>query len=517
MLLIPALILALVYIGLFVGLALTRLSYPFELEWMEGGSLQHLSRLLAGEPLYPPPGLEFVPFPYPPLYYHAAALFTPLFGAGFLALRTLSLLSALGVHLLIYYMVKRETGRWQLGVISAGIFAATYRASGAYFDIARIDSFFLLLALASVCLLRFRRDRPGLMLAALFAFLAVMTKQTGLALLGPSLLWCAFVDWGSHGWQLTRWRRLIFFGLPSLLSVALATWWLEVSSGGQFLFYILGAQQGHDIRFHMIPYFFGMDLFAVLPVSVLALVLGLLIVSWRRQRVGALFYGLLSLGIVVSCLVPRVKVGGALNNLIPVHAWLAILGGVAAGHLLNAGQAGTSWLRGWIGPAIAVGLALQLVWLRYDPAIVLPSARDRAAGERVVERLRRVEGEVLVPAQGYLAGMAGKRVFAHQMPVDDLSRSGLPGAEALRGEFRQAIDEQRFEIIIDSTSHFLRHYPDDRVLQARYRVLGPVLQQHDLLKPLSGWRVGLGEVWVPRESAAAVGPRASLFQRLFIE
>ena len=46
---------------------LLRLSYPLDLEWMEGGILTHALRLGRGLPLYAEPSVDFVSFLYTPL------------------------------------------------------------------------------------------------------------------------------------------------------------------------------------------------------------------------------------------------------------------------------------------------------------------------------------------------------------------------------------------------------------------------------------------------------------------
>jgi hypothetical protein len=50
----------------FTSVALRRLPYPYELEWMEGGIVTHVRVVLAGEPLYSAPSLDFTPFIYAP-------------------------------------------------------------------------------------------------------------------------------------------------------------------------------------------------------------------------------------------------------------------------------------------------------------------------------------------------------------------------------------------------------------------------------------------------------------------
>lgn len=57
------------YIGLYLYTAISRLSYPFALEWVEGNTYLHVLRVLQGKPIFGPPNFEFIPMIYPPLYY----------------------------------------------------------------------------------------------------------------------------------------------------------------------------------------------------------------------------------------------------------------------------------------------------------------------------------------------------------------------------------------------------------------------------------------------------------------
>ena len=49
-------------IALYAGIAILRMRYPFELEWMEGGMVDHVGRLLSGRPWYAKPSLYFVSY-----------------------------------------------------------------------------------------------------------------------------------------------------------------------------------------------------------------------------------------------------------------------------------------------------------------------------------------------------------------------------------------------------------------------------------------------------------------------
>ncbi len=484
-------------IALFAWCVAQRIVHPFELEWMEGGSLQHLVRLAEGLPLYPAPSLEFVPFPYPPLFYYAALPLAPLFGFELMALRVVSVLSTLTTAGLLAMLVRFETGRPAIAVAAAGLFLATYLESGAYMDVARLDAFFVMLSLAGVAVLRMRDDLVGWVLVGLLVAVATLTKQTAPAIFAPLILWAFLRDRllvAEHNRGMAR--VCVAGGLASAVVLA-AGLWIGSGQNSHFFQYILGAQAGHEIRWSMVPSFFAVDLFYTLPVVTTVAAWGL----WRYANRGVFwFYAALFAGVVAASIVPRVKVGGAMNNLIPLHAAAVLLGCVGWGLWSNA-RGGSKDASQPSSPAFArlamLGLVAQFVWLGFDPRIALPREGDLEAGVRFVEQLRRIEGDVLMPAHGYLAEMAGKRVFAHQMPVDDIEDSGLAEARALRDAFATAITERRFALVVDATDSFLERYPNDHVLKENYRLRGPVFEAPRTLIPRSGWPVSPGRVWTP--------------------
>jgi hypothetical protein len=159
--------------------------YPYELEWMEGGMVAHVGRVLAGRPLYAPPSLEFVSFLYPPGYYLAAAAVAKLTGLGFFPLRLLSFLSSLSTFAVIVTLAKRETESWTHGLVAAGVFAATYVRAGGWLDLARLDSFYVLLLLGSILALRHATFRGGEVLAGLLFAAAFFTKQSAVVVVVP--------------------------------------------------------------------------------------------------------------------------------------------------------------------------------------------------------------------------------------------------------------------------------------------------------------------------------------------
>ena len=176
-------------IAAYLWVTLHRIGYPFELDWMEGGSVELAARAAAGHSLYSPPSLAFVGWTYTPLYYWVAAAVAQLTAIGFLPLRLVSLLASLVSMTTLGWIVTRETGDRIAGLAAAGLFAATFQISGAWFDIGRVDSLFLALTLLALAWGRSARSVHGGVALGVLAFLAFFTKQTALLALLPVLIY----------------------------------------------------------------------------------------------------------------------------------------------------------------------------------------------------------------------------------------------------------------------------------------------------------------------------------------
>lgn len=116
--------------------------------------------MLSGKTVYPAPSVDFAPFIYNPFYYYVAAPFCAVFGLQMFPLRLLSFIASLASFLLLYLSVEKHTGKPVPGMLAAGLFAGTFAASGAWFDLARIDSLYLALILAAGYLLIGPHERP---------------------------------------------------------------------------------------------------------------------------------------------------------------------------------------------------------------------------------------------------------------------------------------------------------------------------------------------------------------------
>ena len=415
---------AAVPIAAYLFVAVRRLGYPYELEWMEGGSLEWIRGWAdGGAPLYGPPSLERTPWAYPPLYPALSAAVAQLTGWGLLPLRLVSLLASLVALGLLVALGRRLAGGRVAGVTAAGVYAATYLPSGLWFDTGRVDSLLVALLLAAIwTALRANGIGGGIALGVLLT-LAAATKQNALFLAAPLLL----------GLLLTRRRAGIAATATHVLlllgGVALAQAWTD----GWFGDYVIGLLLGHPIVAHQVVTFWLVDLGALLAPTML-----LLVVAARRQGVGrtaiamvrsrgwasghpdAVLVGLAVVGLLGAGWVGRLHSGGAANVLMPAYAAYALLAGLAVAALSRPEPTphAERTARQVVGFALTAQVAVSVPFF----GAALPSGADRVAGQEVVAAIARLPGRVLLLDHPHYLTLAGQAPNAHLVAVGDLLR-----------------------------------------------------------------------------------------------
>ncbi|MFH1038219.1 MAG: glycosyltransferase family 39 protein [PVC group bacterium] len=467
-------------IAAYLWTALHRIAYPYELEWMEGAIVDECGQLLNGSPLYREPDLQYVPFIYPPLYFLLSAAAMRIFGLGFLAPRLVSLLASFGTMVLLYAIIKRETNLVSAGVLSAGLFAAAYRATGSWMDIARVDSLFIFW-IALGAFVAGRRD-SGLwapILTAVLLSAAFFTKQVALA---PAL--AIGVYYISAGWK----RFLLYLGALALFAGG-GTLLLNACYGGWYVYYVFLLSSRHAIRMDQVRDFLYGDIIGTFPVMFgLSLVSPLLLLKDRRplrEGVPGMLYYLLGASLFLVSLVGRGNVNSYVNTLLPAAFAFALLCGWTWGRV-SAGKGRGSVIA---GPAVGLCLAVQFIMLGYLPAARIPRDTDRQAGDILIAYIKSVEGDVLLPFHGYLPRLAGKESSAHWTAVLDLllamkDREGDPARLWLK-EFERAIREGRYDyIILDREDWF------PGLLKSRYARTGTIFGDAPVFYPVTGypWR-----------------------------
>jgi len=398
-----------------------RLTFPFELEWMEGASLMHVRRLALGLPLYVQPSLDFVPFAYPPFYYYVCLAFVRLAGETFTAMRLASVLATTSTLTLIWLTVKRHSGNLA-GMLAAGVFAGCYALSDGWLDLGRVDALYVALLAATWFVAADARTTRQWTVTAFLASLAFFTKQ-------PAPL--ALLPLGALLLVNERKQAIVFVTISILVSTALF-FALNRSTNGWYAYYVFRiprlrmAVSGGGER---VLSFWTADL---LPVGI-AIIAGVYAAirerHWRHAALAA--------GCVGSSWMARLE-GGAWNNaVLPAYLAASILFGL----WLRPSRQVSFWVMG-----IATA---QLAMLLYDPRPFIPTQANRAAGAAIVRELKNLPEPLLVLDHNSWSSLAGRREYAHGWAITDVLWADQSAvSRSLQDEVRTAISSQAFGAIV---------------------------------------------------------------------
>ncbi len=472
---------SLYFIGLYLFVALSRIHYPFELEWMEGGMVDHIRRVLSGRLLYGPPSLEFGPVIYPPLYFYIGAAVSLWLGVGFLPLRLVSLLASLGCFGIIFQWVRKETGKVGPGLFAAGLYAATFPLSGAWFDIARVDSLFLFLLLGALYWALFADRLSLVLLSALTLTLAGLTKQTGFFMAAPLTVYFFF----------TRPKYCFFFMLTAAAWIGGSHLVLNQIHAGWYQYYLFEVPHQHEIYWKSLRSFWRNDLLQPMGIACGFGCLYLIRILFKTSRQKAFFYWTVGAGMLTITALSRAHSQAYRNVLFPAYALIAIL---AALGITNVTEARSSTRY----PLLSVGALgllafLQMSRLLYVPTPQIPTARDRQAGARLVELIHATPGEILLPYHGFLPTLAGKATSAQAMAVFDIVRVGDQQGGKLIEKFRQAVRTGRFEMII--VDHLPGLVVFEEALKTNYHKTDNLINDPSVFWPVTGSRFRPQEIY----------------------
>jgi hypothetical protein len=471
----------------FVSLSFRRMRYPFELEWMEGGMLEHARRVLEGKVLYPEPSAEFVPFIYGPLYSYAGALVAAVTGPSLFALRLVSFASTLVTLFFLYRIVSHETSSRVFGAVAPCLFVATFAASGGWFDLARVDSFALAWLFAAVDTTR-RAERPRqLALAGALLACAALSKQP-CAIVLPALAFAAFTS--------ARLRGLLAFGAS--FAALMGAWgsFELVRSRGWFWYYTveLPLLHGTKGRESLFKDFWRAELSSALPIATgVALLCVMLLPRLPRPR-ALVFHGTIAASLLLGSYAARLHMGSYLNDLMPAHAALSLLAplGLFALGMGTVGAARLAWQT-----SVAVAVAAQLAVLAYEPRDHVAKRGSLRHGNALVARLAKEPGEVLVVNHPYLAALAGKPTYAHPMAMSDIFQGDADprGSRArLRKSFCMLFERRRFSMVVLDDDWFA-FKPE---LDAYYDRSADLPLSGEALFPVTGARVRPERVYLPK-------------------
>lgn len=425
----------------FLWLVAQRLPYPHELEWMEGAMADHAHRIASGQALYCAPTPEHVPFLYAPLLFWLAGGLQALGVPELLALRGISAACSLGIALLVGHWVRVHTGRFRPGLVASGVFVAGYGWLWWWYDLARNDSLFLLLILATAYALQ-HAGRGRLLVAALLATAALLAKQSAAMWLPAIGVGALCLDW-RLGW------RFCVLGATLCAGAIGALHW---QSDGWSTFYLFDMPRHHGVEGSRKLGFWTEDVLPMLPLLLLGL--GGFLAAVRRDPRGALFLAAVGSGGLLTSWASRLHVGGFDNVLIYAFAAACVLGPAAV-------QTRARWLE-WLTPgllAVQFVVLFGLAWHRHPEITALPSPAHRAAHEQLQDFLQKVDGDVFLPGHGAVTRRAGKPASAHGQAIFDLLQV-LPRLPNGNLDLGVLVDEARLGTLPPRAAAALRSFRD---------------------------------------------------------
>jgi len=434
-----------------------RLLYPFELEWLEGYFLAGIIQIVNNQSIYSPPSTEFIPLLYPPLYYLLIGGLAKILGVSFWTARLVSVLSSFLSGFIIYQFVGRETKSSFCAFFTLGLFFASYQITGSWFDVARVDSLFMALSLSGIYVLRYyTKSYTGIFFAAIFLSLAFFTKQAAIFF----IIGCAVYLWFTQREKcliFTLMSTLFIFGGILLLNYLTEGWYWFHAFKVPLRHYSYRNQEYHLLLAEMYKQytslaqrdygsikklidFFKKDLLGNIPFS-LFFIFGWLLYemkSFGRQHT-SFFWTLILIAAFIASISMRCKFGGYINTLIPAISVSLIFFGIAAGHILK--EKNQSFLRF----LLYFSILLQFIMMSYSPIKQIPTADDYQAGKSLIDVVSSFEGDVYMPFHSYYSIMAGKKMYAHKMPIEDIY-IGFP--HLLPQDLFEKIEQKGFSAII---------------------------------------------------------------------
>lgn len=470
------------FLTMYLVVALLRLRYPYELEWIEGGIVNHVAQLRAGRPLYGPPSLSFTPDIYTPLYFVVGAVVSVVTGTGFFGLRLISFVASLALFAAIGWLAFRDTRDRVVALVAAGLFAACYRISGAWLDLAREDTLFLALLVWGIVVARDARTARRAIAAGVLLSLAFLTKQVALVpALGVGVYYV--VDRRTRA-TMIAYLSTIFVGIVGTTAV------INHVTDGWYWFYIWKLPAAHDIARGSFLGFFTHDLLSPLAV---ALVVGAAGLVWLRtvDRSAFWFHVLVGGSLLAAGYSARLHTGGYDNVLLPVYAEVAVLFGIGVHRVLALPR------RTWFAVLAAVACVLQFGRLVYDPVAQVPPRTDVQTGDATLAAIRALPQPVYLPGHPWYLAEVGLPATAQSAAIDDVLRSGGTEAKAMAADLWRLIAERHFASIVVDSGVGYSYLPDN--LCRFYEPVRPLLANGEVSYPITGTVTGPAEVWLPRD------------------
>jgi hypothetical protein len=397
-------------IGLLLNLWRSRFDYPLDLEWLEGAALYQGWRVKLGLATYGPPQNGYLPLFHPPLFPTTIGLLGHVLPLGYAMARTFSLLCILGGCALVARGLRRHEAErvdaWTLGLVAAGCAAAGVPLIEGFYDMVREDSMAMFLCVLAAAMAdvpaRGRMDgerrRMGLRRVVLIAIVLTAVLYTRLPYVFMMTWIVVFV--------FARNRRMgLLLATLAIAFCGLVLVALQYATRGWYWMYTVALYHNHSVDLRRLGLGFGLVLKHAPLIVALPVVAVVLALCRKLSARAVLWFGML-VAALPSAMLPFVKVGGFVNDLLPI----AFLIGPATAFLLS-DTARALGKRPVLAAAARhagyLALGLFLLLRTYSQARLLPSAAHWAKARALVARVAELEGGAICSRHPFLPISAG--------------------------------------------------------------------------------------------------------------
>jgi hypothetical protein len=416
-------LMGLYFLALWLNNIAHRVAYPFPIEYLEDAIFFHALRIYDGRPLYIDPNDGFASIIYVPGYFYLLAGVYKILGPSIVTARFISLLSTIGMMALLLSLSFRRM-RSRMALIPLFIYLSLmYAHFAGYQDLGRVDPLMVLMVLGGLFIIGdgrtgMKRVLPGVLLISL----ACYVKQ-------PALAYLPFV----YAFIIFRDRKAgvvsTIISLALLIGIFFAA---NSATNGWFGYYTLKLPATHWLRWDRIStIIFGgyvhYPVRGIIYLLISALIYFIFRICYFRRIPLNIIEAALP-GAAIATILPYMKEGGYFQDFLPLHTHLCFLLPYALAITVERKAAPTrpapSKAARYLTMLILLSLVLHCYYsLRpvttsttnvvhvniYDHwTEFLPKNGNIELGWDFVEKVKGIDGEVLMPSLGYYAWLAGR-------------------------------------------------------------------------------------------------------------
>lgn len=500
--------LSIVPVVFYIYIIFQRVPLPLDFEWGEGAGVLQIQRILEGSPLYAKPSIDFSPLVYTPFYYYVAAVLGKITGSAMLGGRLLSIFASISTAGLIGWLVYRGTNRPVVGWYAAAFYLACFPLSDGFYDLVRVDSWYVFLCIAAYSILLLSKRPAGYFAAGLLIVLSFFTKQSAVVVFFPLVAYLLIFHWKTS-------RLLLPVVLVGIIGILFL---VNRQTDGWFSYYIIGLPEEHGLSPLSLIGFWPEDLLGKTGIAVSFGLFFFIMVGFEKYKengepsdVSALqanrsglqveiIHALFSAGAISAAWMSRSVNGGGANDVMMAYAAVALLFGLGTGKAQELSKAAGKGEYHW-RMLISCILVLQFLSLFYNPFNWLPTADELQANQKLIEYISRVDKSVLIPYRSHLPQLAGKDPSIHIVNLFELTGyfkgSVQPEGQEIVNQIRKKICSQDYSmIVIDQPLRWFQYQIDIAYQPADLDLISKESHRSSLLK----WQGGYERNFQPREN-----------------